>query len=138
MGTNRLFWTDRLAYLFKQRDNNEKFTPRPSPSNNLITRIGTIQGSYEAKLEKSIEILKPLRGNEIEEALSALSSEWNVDSTTYNRAFLSWEEIKEMHQSGLINFGSHTASHKILTTLTDKEILDELIVDSHIKQTSIP
>jgi peptidoglycan/xylan/chitin deacetylase (PgdA/CDA1 family) len=32
-----------------------------------------------------------------------------------------------MAQSGLISFGSHTASHRILTTLTDKEIQDELM-----------
>ena len=32
-----------------------------------------------------------------------------------------------MYQSGLITFGSHTVSHKILTTLADEEINDELM-----------
>jgi peptidoglycan/xylan/chitin deacetylase (PgdA/CDA1 family) len=128
MGTNRLFWTDRLAFFLKQRENSEKRSPSkaPSPSNTLISQLDTMQGNYEAKLEKSIETLKSLRDEEIEEVLSELSSIWNVDPTPQSRAFLSWEEIKEMHQSGLITFGSHTASHKILTTLTDNEIQEEL------------
>jgi peptidoglycan/xylan/chitin deacetylase (PgdA/CDA1 family) len=128
MGTNRLFWTDRLAFLLTQRESSERSPSKaPSPSNALISQLDTMQGNYEAKLEKSIEILKSLRDEEIEEVLSELSSRWNVDPTPQNRAFLSWEEIKEMHQSGLITFGSHTASHKVLTTLTDNEIQEELI-----------
>jgi peptidoglycan/xylan/chitin deacetylase (PgdA/CDA1 family) len=128
MGTNRLFWTDRLAFLLTQRESNERSPSKaPSPSNALISGLDTMQGNYEAKLEKSIEMLKSLRDKEIEEVLSELSSKWNVDPTPQNRAFLSWEEVKEMHHSGLITFGSHTASHKILTTLTDNEIQEELI-----------
>ena len=42
------------------------------------------------------------------------------------RAFLNWEEIREMADSGLVSFGSHTASHRILTTLNDDEIRTEL------------
>ena len=42
------------------------------------------------------------------------------------RAFLSWEEVREMYGSGLISFGSHTAGHPILTTLTAEESRHEL------------
>jgi peptidoglycan/xylan/chitin deacetylase (PgdA/CDA1 family) len=39
---------------------------------------------------------------------------------------MSWEEVTEVAQSGLIEFGSHTASHPILTTLNNNEIQEEL------------
>ncbi len=34
------------------------------------------------------------------------------------RAMLSWEEVREMQQSGLITIGSHTLSHRILTRVS--------------------
>jgi len=127
MGTSRLFWTDHLADLLIQRENSEKSASKPSPSpNSIVNDVEAIQGNYEAKLEKSIAILKSLRDEEIEEVLSELSSRWSIDPAPHNRGFLTWEEINEMYESGLITFGSHTASHKILTTLTDNEIEDEL------------
>lgn len=127
IATDTWFWIDRLAHLLKQgeyliisRSQNALY------HNCLINKLEEIQGSYEFRLEKSIEILKFLRDEEIEEILSELSLRWNADPSPHDRVFLSWEEIKEMYQSGLITFGSHTASHKILTTLTDSEINDEL------------
>lgn len=39
--------------------------------------------------------------------------------------FMTWDQIKEMQQNGMI-FGSHTANHKSLTSLTKEQVLDEL------------
>jgi peptidoglycan/xylan/chitin deacetylase (PgdA/CDA1 family) len=51
---------------------------------------------------------------------------WNVDYDIKRKSFLSWDEIHEMHKSGVIYFGSHTKSHHILTTIPDERIQDEL------------
>ena len=50
----------------------------------------------------------------------------NVDVMSNERAFINWNEALEMKQSKLIDYGSHTVSHKILTTLTHDEVAKEL------------
>lgn len=39
--------------------------------------------------------------------------------------FMTWDQIKEMQKNGIV-FGSHTANHKSLTSLTREQIVDEL------------
>lgn len=41
--------------------------------------------------------------------------------------YLTWEQIKEMQQSGLVYFGSHTCSHRRLRHLSDEEINQEVV-----------
>ncbi len=42
--------------------------------------------------------------------------------------YLNWDQIKQMHNSGLVVFGSHTMKHPFLDVLkTDEELKDELI-----------
>jgi peptidoglycan/xylan/chitin deacetylase (PgdA/CDA1 family) len=38
-----------------------------------------------------------------------------------------WNELREMSQSGLVEIGSHTATHPIMASLTDEESREELI-----------
>jgi peptidoglycan/xylan/chitin deacetylase (PgdA/CDA1 family) len=146
IGANKWFWTDKLINLLlhkqraesmeqgvkdkglgKEREKQgEEDKEKLRSSKGVLNQIENLKGSYEARMEKAIQILKPYRDEEIEEILSELSSRWNINPGSQERAFLSWEEVREMAQSGLISFGSHTGSHRILTTLTDEEIWDEL------------
>ncbi len=45
---------------------------------------------------------------------------------------LNWEEIKEMRDSGLITFGSHTLTHPFLTSLQSSEELKKEIAGSRV------
>ncbi len=51
--------------------------------------------------------------------------------------YLTWEQIEEMHQSGLVAFGSHTCSHRRLRSLPDGDIVAEItrskqIIEQHL------
>ncbi|WP_428074502.1 polysaccharide deacetylase family protein [Candidatus Avelusimicrobium luingense] len=46
--------------------------------------------------------------------------------------YLTWEQINEMKQSGLVSFGSHTCSHRRLRSLSDEEIEQEVIKSKHV------
>jgi len=128
IGTNDWFWTDRLGYLlFKRLNSNCSQNCNRGSGNAVVNKLVELKGSQESRLEEAIEILKEYRDDEINEILSELSDRWNLDQNPSGRSFLNWEEVREMAQSGLITFGSHTVTHKILTTLSDQEIHDELI-----------
>ncbi|MGH7773433.1 MAG: polysaccharide deacetylase family protein, partial [Candidatus Binatia bacterium] len=92
----------------------------------LLSQIVHMSGAYETRLERAITLLKPCSIEEIERILSELTAFLGKDPTPGGRAFLSWEEVREMSSSGLIFFGSHTARHAILTTLTEEEAQAEL------------
>jgi len=147
IGTNKWFWTDRLINLLlhkqkagsmeqgikdkglgkERKKQGEEDKEQLRSSKGVVNQIENLKGPYESRMEKAIQILKPYRDEEIEEILSELSSRWSLIPDPQERPFLSWEEVREMAQSGLITFGSHTASHRILTTLGDDEIRDELM-----------
>ncbi len=97
-----------------------------SSINSFVRRLEGLNDPIEGQIEKAIGMLKALHNEKIEEILRELSARWNLDAAPGRRAFLNWEEVREMAQSGLITFGSHTVGHKILTTLTEPEIRDEL------------
>lgn len=70
----------------------------------------------------------------------------NLDEIMPNGNFLEyrlldWEEIKEMKQSGLIEFGSHTVNHSILSQLSIEEAQSEIrsskeILEQYVGQVS--
>lgn len=46
--------------------------------------------------------------------------------------YMTWEQVQELHQSGLVEFGSHTCSHARLRHLSDEQIRQELAKSKHI------
>jgi peptidoglycan/xylan/chitin deacetylase (PgdA/CDA1 family) len=127
IGTKNRFWTDRLLHIFRAINHETDVHLRNAQfKNKYLKNIVSAQGSYEEKTEKAISILKKMREGEIEDILSELAIMLNIEVIQNETAFINWEEITEMKQSKLIDFGSHTVNHKILTTLTYEETIKEL------------
>jgi peptidoglycan/xylan/chitin deacetylase (PgdA/CDA1 family) len=70
-----------------------------------------------------IKKLSPIERGSIYATCSKFRQKEQGKST---RFMLNWAEVHEMKKSGLITFGSHTASHCLLDQLTSKEIRLEL------------
>jgi len=127
IGTGNWFWTDRLAHLInKCKEGILIDGMRGNLRNPLSQQVSRLQGSPHARLDKAIRILKSCSKEMIEMALSDLSTAWGITANPLGRAFLSWEEVEELSQSGFVEFGSHTASHQILPTLEDETVRHEL------------
>ena len=127
VGTDDSFWTDKLARMFYKREEQIHAKRNIEKSSNLIVDLmENGGGSAENRLERSIELMKSRRQEEINGILSILSERWQEKSLSTERDFLTWNEVREMHRSGLVSFGSHTESHRILTTLDEREIEEEL------------
>ncbi|MBO7238292.1 MAG: polysaccharide deacetylase family protein [Elusimicrobiaceae bacterium] len=50
-----------------------------------------------------------------------------TDSIGQKEGYLTWEQVRQMKQSGLVEFGSHTCEHARLRSLPEDEILKQLI-----------
>ncbi len=126
IGTNDQFWTDSLSRLCHGRDSGAACRNPTVPSHPVIDLLENGNGSMEARLERAIESMKALPEEEIHRLLDGLRERWGIDPSPESRDFLTWDEVREMHRSGLVSFGSHTETHRILTTLRDDEIVREL------------
>lgn len=128
IGTGRWFWTDRLGFLLHGRE--IKGGPAQSGAESghpLVRRILSAPGPLQARLAAAIAELKALPQEEIEEVLQETAAALRVAPAPPGRAFLTWEEVREMAGSGLVSFGSHTAGHAILTTIGEAAVAEELV-----------
>lgn len=128
IGSDRRFWTDRLAFLFRAIKEIPGSAGDPGGRRDTLeSRIGMMASGGHSMLESAIGLLKGHREEEIEAILQELSSRWGIPpAPPRGTSFLSWEETRELKRSGLIAFGSHSATHRILTTVTFAEAEEEL------------
>lgn len=125
IGRERWFWADRIGYLLHHSLVAQK--KADCPSYHPATRqILSLSGSVKVRLEAAVSLLKASREDTIERVLSELESHLEVGKGLSGRAFVNWDEVRVMADSGFVHFGSHTASHRIMTTLDDEEVRREL------------
>ncbi|MCA9731251.1 MAG: polysaccharide deacetylase family protein [Deferribacteres bacterium] len=89
----------------------------------------------ENKIQSSDKIRKYLKSKsrdereqhimELERQIEGMRS--FIDEMDERYDFLDWDEVSQMVESGLIEIGSHTCSHSILSTLTEEEVHSELL-----------
>jgi peptidoglycan/xylan/chitin deacetylase (PgdA/CDA1 family) len=127
IGTSRWFWTDQLALLLGRLSGPAARGMRlPSTGDVLHEELTSGPRSLEHRLERAIAVLKPRSIEEIDAVIARLAAAVGEMPNLPDRAFLSWEEVQEMHSSGLVQFGSHTSSHLLLTNVSEKQARCEL------------
>lgn len=115
VGSSMLFWFDLLEIIAEEKS--EKiFQKFPELRNSAFDSIA----EYFKKLdeEKRAEIILELSGKREEEIYES------VKSGKYK--ILNWTQVKEMHESGLVNFGAHTLSHPILSRVSSAKAQKEI------------
>ena len=125
IGTCNRFWTDEVSNIFVQR-NKYSENKRTKSTNVIVNKLTTLTGSTNNIIESAISILKNHGDDEILNILTELKNVIGVEDSISKRAFLNWEEVGKMAESGLVTFGSHTNNHKMLTYLDDNDIYEEL------------
>ena len=125
IGTNRQLWINKLGIIISKMKNGTK----NEISNILdIDKIEKYDGSPKETYEYAIENIKNRNNAEIDLIIKEMAMRWHVDFSSQKRSFLTWDEIKEMHLSGVVQYGSHTKSHIILTMASDETVEEELVV----------
>jgi peptidoglycan/xylan/chitin deacetylase (PgdA/CDA1 family) len=128
IGTRKWFWTDKFIKLLGALDDKKIHVENEGDQKSKLENIvNTVKGSFAERAEKAINILKQqMKEEEIYKEICDIFEKYNINQNHDNRAFLNWEEVYELQKSGLIEFGSHTVNHKILTTLNNEEIRYEV------------
>ncbi|HET6465456.1 MAG TPA: polysaccharide deacetylase family protein [Nitrospiria bacterium] len=122
IGTREWFWPEKLVFLldrYIKSGQKERLTalwgrwPRPAADGNGGEGIDSI-----------IEICKGLPEGEVEKIIGEIGRGSGI-AFPPERSVVNWKEVEEMSASG-ISFGSHSATHKILTKLSREEVRNEL------------
>jgi peptidoglycan/xylan/chitin deacetylase (PgdA/CDA1 family) len=108
-------WTDKVLWLSEQS----------SPPDELVP--GKLNGVFRS--------LNRMRPEERKARIEAMASSLNKSggmtipipkSAPAKYSPCSWSELREMADSGLMEIGSHTVTHPILSTVTDEESFAEV------------
>ncbi|TAK07555.1 MAG: hypothetical protein EPO39_06345 [Candidatus Manganitrophaceae bacterium] len=126
VGTSRLFDHDRLFYLIR------KAVQGSLPIETLLLQRGIpidpngliASGS---PLEITRRLLEICSKTELEAFMRLLQEKLDVQETDFpsEAAMVGWEAVETMAREGM-TFGSHTASHCLLTQVDPKAVLEEL------------
>ncbi len=103
-------WTDKVLWLSEQ----------PKPPVELKSD----------NLDDVFRNLNRLRPDERNARIGGMATAANLSIPSLPPAKYSpcsWNELREMSQSGLVEIGSHSATHPILASISDQESWDELI-----------
>jgi len=123
INTNKWFWPDKLAYVLQQIasvSNN-----RPSIlSTATRTKYPLLSKFHIEGIESAIKEWKVLDEEEIERRIDEIADMLKIELPK-DRMVLNWREIEEM-SINKISFGSHSATHRILTNHTTDVVRKEL------------
>lgn len=126
IGTNRRFWTDRLASVVNKGVSAALMEPLPSLPETDFHMPKLPESASAPQFYMAVDEMKLLKEDDIEKILGDLEGRCGINPALEERVFMNWDEVREMRASGLVQFGSHTETHRILTTLSEDEIAAEL------------
>lgn len=126
----RAFWWDRIAYLFKKTAKARATLDYSTGDGPLVLELATASGRERA-LDDTLGIVKRTFGLDIDRYLDdlarALGVPWTADDERRiaDDTIMTWDQLREMRRRGM-NVESHTATHRILQTLSEEELVREL------------
>lgn len=117
MGMDTPFYWDYVAYCFHHTQQNSAFLP-------LLGECSwSSERSRHSVMERWIEKVKRIPEDQKRELIQGIGKVLGVNPPegAFSNLYLTWDQVREMSQSGLVEFGSHTVSHPILTRVTPEE-----------------
>jgi peptidoglycan/xylan/chitin deacetylase (PgdA/CDA1 family) len=102
-------WTDKVLWLSQQPNPPAMLTP----------------GKLDA-LFRSLNQMRPEARNAQIQAMATTTGVTILAQAPAKYAPCSWSELREMADTGLVEIGSHTVTHPILSSITDEESQQEL------------
>lgn len=118
VNTDRMFWPEELCHYLEQWMTNtsaSQRTPALVRFRNAVARVSAYPREFF--FTYCIETLKGFTPGEREEVLESLRGANHAAAAAIPRQMLNWDEVRQMHDSGLVRFGAHTVNHEMLDQL---------------------
>ena len=134
VGTKQSFWPERLARTVTSIAQN--MPARWShPDLEWLKQSATSYGfgtlpPTQQELTELIAHAKSLPDEEVTARLDSITTELDLADVQHSPSLLSWEQLAEMTNSGLIKAGSHTCHHIRLNKTTAAEVVDREVIAS--------
>lgn len=136
IGTGKWFWPEELAWCITHACKITTLTLFPAALLDILNYDSRRHGDLEGRIDRIIEIVKewdPLRREKLVECCTRCRQ--SVCKGESERLLLSWDEVREMNDSGLVSFGSHTVSHVLLDQMQGQELHYQLAESmEHLKR----
>ena len=119
VGTSGILWVDELYFLLKEAAVRGIRLALPFVSVRDHVQAGQLQETYGV----AVEALKRAGAARRQTEMARLRSLVRLDHRPLLNDFgmLNWDEVRAMLRSGLVEFGVHTATHRILAELAREE-----------------
>jgi peptidoglycan/xylan/chitin deacetylase (PgdA/CDA1 family) len=132
IGTRRQFWPNRINELLRHHVDEVRSLP-----DTQWLGITSAEPPDRERIAQVIHACKQMSDDEVEARLDELESAVGID-TGGEPALMDWRQLGEMANTGLVEIGSHTCSHRRLLPSLDEMTLHHEIVDSkHILETKL-
>jgi peptidoglycan/xylan/chitin deacetylase (PgdA/CDA1 family) len=130
IGTADWFWSQQVAFLLMRGDLRRLATARAAPPASPWSALRGLAGRAADGARRAEEVSRAIQRlkRHPPARLTAFCRELGQTLQTplpAERACLTWEEVAEMSAAG-VAFGSHTATHAILTGMPDEAVRQEL------------
>ena len=134
LGTNKRFWPERLAHTvatIASKHPDKGAHPALDWLRSAVTSYPFFSGTPNPEqISDIIASVKTLPDEEIHRRLDEIETDLGLEPNSQTASLLSWEQVKEMTTSGLIEAGSHTCHHIRLNASTTGDVLQEEIINS--------
>jgi peptidoglycan/xylan/chitin deacetylase (PgdA/CDA1 family) len=145
VGTTERFWPERLAQLLWHGGNG---LPASTLSSREFSWLGQLLDVQQLvggpprreAIDTVVRLSKRYSDAEIQQRLRAMESVVGVTEDAGRPDLLNWSQVKEMEQSGLVTFGSHTRNHLRLgdnveaRLLTDEVHGSRAVIEKHTQR----
>lgn len=121
IGSSEPFWQQKLGCIFERQ---ARTLSSRSAQDCMCRFLRNSKSSYVRKFRSTVRHLKTLSPGTLARRLDEYFASQD-EPDVRQRLFLDWTEIREMSQNG-IDFGSHTVTHPILTSLQKSAMRQEL------------
>ena len=138
IGSKRWFWPEDVSScLVKLHNGDAVIGDLPNVILDELERKGfSVKSSLEKNVDRVVELLKKKSSEQRILFIDCLKDACGVKQHN-TRLLMNWDEVREMGESGLIEFGSHTMNHVLLDQLPLVEAQHEICMSMEIIEKKI-
>lgn len=133
IGTNSRFWSEDVALFLQKNDETSirYLFSRCNVQSDLKYIIMSKRILLEDKITEVVRIMKYIDTNVRDNMINTMT-EYNNKCINIEKTMMDWDQVNEMHRSGLCNFYPHSHSHELLSTMNENKINEEVLTSQRM------